>query len=457
MVSRRTYDALLGRPGGLLPRSRGRSGRRCGARLIGDPARPRRGGGGAPDPLQPGAARGLAGHLRPHVRDHLGAAAARDPDRVHRRPERAVGPGARAVAGARRAAGPGGHAARGVEAGAGGDRAPGAIAGLAVPVGVGIALVLIRVSTGARSAGRSRPSSPWMFCCVVVLAARPGCPGGRAAWRMSRSRPRPRSGASDVGPHPGVGLLWRGRSCARRRAGAVRLDGGRLPLPRRHDAPVEALGATGPGFARAVVPREFVSPGPRSASAFQTEWWYWTGNLRASTRGARRFGFQLTFFRSALAPTPAARVGLGQPARGSAHFALTDVEAGGSTPGTAWRAGAGLAGAAADSAGVWLGLAPTRPAAERSRFAARQAASPLALASRGASRRCCRATAASHGRTRAEGNASYYYSLTRLPGAAGSSGGARSRSRARVDGPRVVERLARARPDWLGLVRAAAR
>ena len=36
---------------------------------------------------------------------------------------------------------------------------------------------------------------------------------------------------------------------------------------------------------------------------FQTEWWYYTGNLK-STNG-HRFGFELTFFRQALTRDPA--------------------------------------------------------------------------------------------------------------------------------------------------------
>ncbi len=36
---------------------------------------------------------------------------------------------------------------------------------------------------------------------------------------------------------------------------------------------------------------------------FQTEWWYYTGNLR--TAQGRRFGFELTFFRQAVGRQPA--------------------------------------------------------------------------------------------------------------------------------------------------------
>ena len=41
---------------------------------------------------------------------------------------------------------------------------------------------------------------------------------------------------------------------------------------------------------------------------FRTEWWYFTGNLAAD---GRRFGYQLTLFRTAVAPPsgrPVARV-----------------------------------------------------------------------------------------------------------------------------------------------------
>ena len=57
---------------------------------------------------------------------------------------------------------------------------------------------------------------------------------------------------------------------------------------------------------------------------FQTEWWYFTGNL--DSEGARRWGFQLTFFRRALFRDPPAT--LSSWALGDlymAHFALTDA------------------------------------------------------------------------------------------------------------------------------------
>ena len=80
------------------------------------------------------------------------------------------------------------------------------------------------------------------------------------------------------------------------------------------------------GFARAVKTRAFSFPdddGPHPE--YKIEWWYYTGNLD-STEG-RHFGFQLTFFRIALAPEPAERESAWAASNVyTAHFALTDVE-----------------------------------------------------------------------------------------------------------------------------------
>jgi predicted secreted hydrolase len=80
-------------------------------------------------------------------------------------------------------------------------------------------------------------------------------------------------------------------------------------------------------FALAIEPRNFEFPqdhGPHPQ--FRHEWWYVTGNLD-STRG-ERFGFELTFFRIALAP-PGAVPDTGSAWRTRqvylAHFAITDV------------------------------------------------------------------------------------------------------------------------------------
>ena len=176
------------------------------------------------------------------------------------------------------------------------------------------------------------------------------------------------------------------------------------------------------GFARATAPRPFSFPadlGPHPE--FRTEWWYYTGNLE--TAAGRHFGFQLTFFRTALAPPSAgapARVTSAWSARQLylAHFALTD------TAGRrfhAWsrldREALGLAGALASPFRVWLEDWSAESEAPgglpvRLRAAEGDVAIDLVLASekpavlqgdRGLSQKGPE-----------PGNASYYYSLTRM-------------------------------------------
>ncbi len=88
---------------------------------------------------------------------------------------------------------------------------------------------------------------------------------------------------------------------------------------------------------------------------FQTEWWYYTGHLRAAN--GNTFGYQLTFFRRAAAPETAAR----NPSRWTirhlyfAHFAVTDE--GGRRfhfSEKIARAGIGKAGADAGRLAVWI-------------------------------------------------------------------------------------------------------
>ncbi|MBD3288148.1 carotenoid 1,2-hydratase [candidate division KSB1 bacterium] len=82
------------------------------------------------------------------------------------------------------------------------------------------------------------------------------------------------------------------------------------------------------GYARAIEPREFRFPqdhGPHND--FRTEWWYFTGNLETADK--RQFGFQLTIFRNSLSPEQADRKSdwaTNQVYMG--HFALTDVDGG---------------------------------------------------------------------------------------------------------------------------------
>jgi predicted secreted hydrolase len=111
------------------------------------------------------------------------------------------------------------------------------------------------------------------------------------------------------------------------------------------------------GFRRAEGPRDWSFPedfGPHPD--YQTEWWYYTGNLQAET--GERFGYQLTFFRRALLPAQE------RSQRDSAwaadqvymaHFALSNMAGKEHYAFERFtRAAAGLAGAQAAPFQVWL-------------------------------------------------------------------------------------------------------
>jgi predicted secreted hydrolase len=111
------------------------------------------------------------------------------------------------------------------------------------------------------------------------------------------------------------------------------------------------------GFAQVEGPRPFDFPidyGPHPA--YQTEWWYYTGNL--TTSEGRRFGYQLTFFRRALIPPSAQADRLSDWAADQvylAHFTLSDIGGSGFQAHERFsRGAAGLAGAQAAPYQVWL-------------------------------------------------------------------------------------------------------
>ena len=173
------------------------------------------------------------------------------------------------------------------------------------------------------------------------------------------------------------------------------------------------------GFARAEAPRAFSFPrdhGPHPE--FRIEWWYYTGNLRA--RDGRHVGFQLTFFRIALGREPVARASdWGATQVYLAHFAVTDTRGGRFLACARSSRGAlGLAGAQAEPFRVWLedwvaegegrAALPMRLRAAEGEAAidlTLESAKPVVLqGERGLSRKGPE-----------PGNASYYYSLTRMP------------------------------------------
>ncbi|HPQ95020.1 MAG TPA: lipocalin-like domain-containing protein [Thiolinea sp.] len=81
------------------------------------------------------------------------------------------------------------------------------------------------------------------------------------------------------------------------------------------------------GFERALTPRPFAFPAEHAVHpGFRSEWWYVAGNL--NTAQGRHFGYQVTFFRNALAPAaPDNPSPWATRQVWMAHVALTDVVA----------------------------------------------------------------------------------------------------------------------------------
>ena len=170
-------------------------------------------------------------------------------------------------------------------------------------------------------------------------------------------------------------------------------------------------------FPKAVAPRTFDFPedhGPHPE--FRNEWWYMTGNLEADNE--RRFGFELTIFRFAVAPNAPASDSVWRTNQiYIAHFAVTDADGQRFFVAERFSRGArGLAGAAAMPFRVWIddweiaaGDGDTRTWSLRAnddefaidlRLVANRA--PVLNGIDGLSQKSA-----------ATGNASYYYSITR--------------------------------------------
>jgi predicted secreted hydrolase len=174
-------------------------------------------------------------------------------------------------------------------------------------------------------------------------------------------------------------------------------------------------------FARAYEPMAFVFPrdhGPHPE--YTTEWWYYTGNLSDARGGL--YGYQLTFFRSALSPeAPERESDFAANQVYMAHFAITSGPASEHLSFDRFSRGAGgLAGATGEPFySVWLEdwraeqIGPQQyrltAAAEGSRgsmaldLVLEETREPILHGDRGLSQKGPEA-----------GNASYYYSLVRM-------------------------------------------
>jgi len=115
------------------------------------------------------------------------------------------------------------------------------------------------------------------------------------------------------------------------------------------------LGGEAGEYARAESARPFEFPADHGPHPdFRSEWWYVTGNL--SGEAGERYGFQFTLFRFAMTPRERpSRSDWGTRQAYMAHLALTDVATGRSYAFERFsRGAAGLAGAQAQPFAVWL-------------------------------------------------------------------------------------------------------
>ncbi len=182
---------------------------------------------------------------------------------------------------------------------------------------------------------------------------------------------------------------------------------------------VEAVNtADSAGFARVTAPRPFVFPadhGPHPQ--YQTEWWYYTGNLRSTT--GEYYGYQFTIFRRALTPTPPERTSAwGTQNIYMAHLAVSDVA---NQQFYAYerfsRDAAGLAGATGDPFRIFLedwSVEGSGPEGMRMRLHAAEAEIALDLVLESLKPPVLQGDQGLSQKGTQAGNASYYYSLTRM-------------------------------------------
>lgn len=190
------------------------------------------------------------------------------------------------------------------------------------------------------------------------------------------------------------------------------------PDPQSRASAIEALSTQNgtEGFARALKPRPFVFPqdaGPHPD--FQTEWWYYTGHLHSPL--GREFGYQLTFFRRGLKPgkPPAAQPWASHQVY-FAHLALSDLQQQRFYAFERWNRGSlGLAGAQAEPYRVWLQDWQVSSQADgRTALQAKTADFELQLALKSLKPVVLQGNRGLSQKSPQAGNASYYYSQTRL-------------------------------------------
>jgi predicted secreted hydrolase len=203
--------------------------------------------------------------------------------------------------------------------------------------------------------------------------------------------------------------------------------------------PIPDLGVLSGGtrtgdFAQVLEPRAFEFPadhGPHPE--YRLEWWYVTGNLDSDT--GERFGFELTFFRFALAPGASVdQAAAATPVESAwrtrqiymAHFAITDVARGRFRFAQKLSRGAmGLAGAQIPPLRVWIddwSLAAQSPAPASASASdeihwdlhAAESGYELTLEARALQQPVLNGDRGFSRKSSDPGSASYYYSIPRV-------------------------------------------
>lgn len=172
-------------------------------------------------------------------------------------------------------------------------------------------------------------------------------------------------------------------------------------------------------FARALTGQEIELPrdhGPHLD--YQTEWWYYTGNL-ADDEG-RRFAYQLTFFRRGLAAdSPERSASLATDQIYFAHFALIDVNQGEHREWERFSRGAAdLSGAQAEPLRIWLedwSAQGLNEEASQLRLRAEEDGYSLNLELTASKPIVAHGDQGLSPKSAEAGNASYYLSYTRMP------------------------------------------
>ncbi len=179
-------------------------------------------------------------------------------------------------------------------------------------------------------------------------------------------------------------------------------------------APANASATVKENWTAALSPRTFAFPQDHGAHEdYRIEWWYYTGNLEADN--GRRFGYQLTFFRTGLRKDPQ------NPSRWSvrdlytAHFAVSDLDR---EKHYCFqrnsRRGLGQADAKADRYEVWNGHWKVWQSGEDHRLRAANSDVSIDLTLTPTKPIVLHGEQGLSQKGPSAGNASYYYSLTRL-------------------------------------------